>query len=1096
MVKRKKLSAWSINNLREVKKTLGRFLAIMSIVALGVGFFAGLRVTQKAMLNACRSYVARSEMYDLRLISTLGLTDDDVAFFGEQDGVISAEGSCFVDFLYDNKNDEQTVLTANSITTELNLLNITEGRMPSAPNECAADALRFDTEDIGTTVKLSSLNDESTLNSFAYTEYTITGLCTSVSYFNIERGTTSLGNGSVSGFIYIPRDGFALDYNMQIFLTLDVTGDIYSDEYNNAVSARTDAVYEQLNSRAELRQRSLYEQIDAQLLSAQDELDAAYASYNDEKASAEEQLAEAYQQLVDAYQLIIDGEGQLEDSEAQLAAAREQYYQALSEYNAGLDEYNASKAELDETFAELQSLLDDATAAIIHGINTYGDGDTINLRNTLEAYVNDLNALLAELDENDPMYDSVQQLIGSMQDVMDGLDGTETVDVLPILRLALLDARLAQGELNGFHSRAYAQLDAAKAQLDDAKAQLDDAYRQIKHGEAEIESGRAELDDAKEQYAAGMLEFEQSRISAMKQLRSAKRQLDDAQAELDAAKDKAYSIVPDLRCYTLDRRSNSGYACFESDSGIVSGISKVFPVFFFLVAALVCSSTMTRMVDEQRTLIGTYKALGYSHSRIVMKYIGYAGGAALLGCGIGYFFGLWLFPYAIWAAYGMLYNFGPISYVLDTDLAVLSVSVSLLCSVLTAWIACRNELAQMPAVLMRPKSPKAGKRVLLERIPFIWNRLRFLQKVSIRNIMRYKKRLFMMLLGISGCTALILTGFGIGDCISHLADDQFDEIMLFDYWVSFNSERSAADIEKFAEQTDGALNDIVYVTYDDYSFGTSSGDKQVYIVATGDSNVTNLVGLYHDGEQVPYPSDGTAILSNKAASLANISIGDTLTVKISETETRDITISGIFDNHIYNFIYMTDDTYAEIFNTRPVYKMAFASCVGDDYYGSAKLVKEADDVESVLVVQELRDRVSSMMTSMNYVVLLVILCASALALVVIYNLTYINITERAREIATKKVLGFYPKETYSYVFRENVVLTVLGAAIGLPMGTFLLRFVMSEIRIDMVSFNNTALPLSYVYAVVISIALTYIVNLLLRSKINKIDMADSLKSVE
>ncbi len=1096
MVKKGRVDAWTKNNLREIRRTLGRYIAILAIIAIGVGFFSGLKVSQSAMLATCSTYVNESAMYDLRLISTLGLTSDDVEYFNAQDGVVAAEGACFADFLYYNKKGEHNVLTAHSITEDLNHLNIKEGRLPNSPDECVADALLFDSADIGTKIVLSDSNPEDTLSTFKFREYTIVGLCTSVNYFNIERGTSQLGSGSVYSYIYIPIDGFNIDYYTQIFVDLDVDGEIYSDEYDSAVAVHKDELLHKLDERGELRKLALYEEIDAELFAAQEELDAAYDEYEAQKASVEDQLSAAYEDLLKAYDQIVESEQDLIEGERKLVRARAQYETAYEEYQAGLAEFNEQKAQMEQLFASLHSMLDGLEERVIEAIRLYDAGETINIIDILTEYAEQIQSVLDTLEPSDPLYSTLSELLESIQQTIQELDGTETAEAASLLRLALLSIRVAQGELVAYESLAYQELDEYEAQLNDAKAQLNAAAAEIAQAENEIERGWALLEDAKNEFSNGMREFSSGRLAAMKELRNGKRELDNAQAELDLAWQDVYDIVPGLYCYALDRNSNTGYACFESDSGIVSGIAKVFPLFFFLVAILVCTTTMSRMVNEQRTQIGTFKALGYSDTLITFKYLAYSGSAALIGCVLGYFIGIWLFPSAIWMAYGILYNFGPIEYVLDLNLAIISLGLSMICSIGVTWVTCRGELSRMPASLMRPSAPKAGKRIFIERIPVIWNRIRFLQKVSIRNIIRYKKRMFMMLVGIGGCTALILTGFGLGDCIANLAEDQFDEIMLFDYTIFFGSEQTVETIADFEQRSSEYLAECVYATNEQFDYVCKDGRKSLYVVATDDEAINNIMGFADDGVSVEYPERGKAIVSKKAAELAGIKVGDSISLYISDTETVEIEISGIFDNYIYNYLFMTGETYSDTFNTYPVYKVAYATDAQGDTFGTAQAISTFDDVEAVSVVQELRDRVENMMESLNYVVLLVILSASALAFIVIYNLTYINITERAREIATIKVLGFYSNETYAYVFRENAILTVLGTAVGIPLGLLLLKYVMGEIKIDFVSFNSSALPQSYLYTVLISFGLTYIVSLMLRQKIANIDMADSLKSVE
>ena len=538
-----------------------------------------------------------------------------------------------------------------------------------------------------------------------------------------------------------------------------------------------------------------------------------------------------------------------------------------------------------------------------------------------------------------------------------------------------------------------------------------------------------------------------------------------------------------------------GYASFRNDSSIVEGIAKVLPIFFFLVAALVCTTTMTRMVEEQRTQIGTLKALGFGNASIVWKYMFYAGSAAAIGFAVGYVGGSILFPWAIWRAYGMLYNFSPIHYVFDPVLAAISLAVSLLCSAGTTFIACRAELLQVPAELMRPRTPKAGKRILLEKIPLLWNRFSFLRKVSIRNIIRYKRRLVMMLLGIAGCTALMLTGLGLRDSISNIADDQFDNIWKYDYAISFNQAQTPQDMQAFVSGTSSLLSRCVFISDESMDAVCGSGIKSVYVVATDDAGITDLISLHSGKTPVAYPPGGSVVITEKLAKLAGVSPGGEITVRQGNKDVK-LHISGICDNHVYNYIFMTGETYQAVFGKACEYNSALARAAGGDVHAVAAQLAGISGIAGVNVTADVRNRVNTMMDSLNSIVLLVIGCAGALAFVVLFNLSNINITERAREIATIKVLGFYPAEVRSYVFRENIVLTAAGALLGIPLGIWLHSFVMGQIQIDFVSFQVQILPFSYALSLILTFAFTLLVDLLMQRKLRRIDMVDSLKSVE
>ncbi len=826
--------------LREIRESLGRYLAIMAIVALGVGLFAGLKITKTVMVGSADAFWQAQQLYDYRLVSTLGFEEEDVQALAQKADVRAVQGAMEADVLYTDEQGNDKVLKAHSILENINMLETVAGRLPESDTECVVDDHLYGEEVIGSKIVLSGDNDQDDLDSFRYTEYTIVGTVRSPLYVQFERGTTSLGNGSVSGFVYLLPEGFATDYYTDIYVKFEEDAQVYSDEY-------------------------------------------------------------------DAY---------MDEREAQW-----------------------------ETYCE---------------------------------------------EQGERRYQSIM---------------TE-----------------------------------AEEELADAEQKLADARADI----ADIEK-------------------------------------------------------PDT--YVLGRETNTGYVCFESDSSIVEGIANVFPVFFFLVAALVCMTTMNRMVEEQRTQIGVLKALGYGEARIMGKYLFYSGSAAFTGCVAGYLAGIRLFPLVIWQAYGVMYRFGGIVYAFDWATAVLCLAVSLLCSMGTTWASCRHELREVAAELMRPKSPKAGKRIFLEWIPFIWNRMKFLHKASVRNIIRYKRRFLMMVIGISGCTALLLTGFAIRDSVTTVADRQFEEIQTYAVGVTLKDGVTKEDLSLLEE-----LDQIVADNGGDYGLAvetsmdleTADGIKSVKLIAAAEPE---SFGAYFDlhtpaGEPIAYPQAGEVVICNKLSERYRIRAGDTITLFNEDREELQAVVSGVCENYIYNYVYVNEETYRKA-TGETGYQSVYVNLPAEaDVYGVGASLMKAEHVTAVAVNRDMLLRVSRMMTSMNYIVFVIIACAGALAFIVLYNLNNINITERIREIATIKVLGFYKKETATYVFRENTVLTGIGCAVGLVLGRLLHIYVMHEVDIDMMSFDVHVEPVSYLLSILLTFVFTWLINRIMSGKLDKINMAESLKSVD
>ena len=653
----------------------------------------------------------------------------------------------------------------------------------------------------------------------------------------------------------------------------------------------------------------------------------------------------------------------------------------------------------------------------------------------------------------------------------------------------------------------------AQAEIDDAQTELDEKKRELADAQAETDAAQAELDGKKQELAAmqamlagdpAMLESAQAEIdSAQKELDDARVEIADGQAEIDNAQkelDDARAELDDIEpatVYTLDRGSNLGYASLKNDTAIVSGVAKVFPLFFFLVAALVCITTMTRMVSEKRTENGVLKALGYGSGTIAGQYLFYAGSASVVGCVIGFLLGSRYLPMALWQVYRIMYSIQrPITFVLDWKLFFLCTALYLLCALGATWLVCRRDLRESSAQLIRPKAPTPGKRIFLERIGFLWKHIKFLHKVSIRNILRYKKRMFMMIVGIGGCTALLLTGFGIRDTIQPVVDRQYNEIEYFDASVSFVDAADETVQEKFIEQTAGVAGDIAFLHTQNVDAATENGNKAINLVVfTGE--LTDFVSL-HDGKTaIDFPEEGEAVVNYRFASENDLSVGDTVELVGDDYKSLTVTVSGIFDNYIYDYIYVSADTCAAQWGQAPECTTAYVNFAeGQETNAAGAVLLGADHVSHVTLTADMRTRVGSMLESLDYIVLIVLVCAGALAFIVLYNLTNITITERTREIATLKVLGFYQREQNSYVFRENIVLTGISALCGIPMGIALLRYVMAQIKISTIYFGCRLAWGSYLLAVLITFAFTFIVDLALTSKTRRINMAEAMKAIE
>ncbi|MCC8075096.1 MAG: ABC transporter permease, partial [Clostridiales bacterium] len=796
----------------------------------------------------------------------------------------------------------------------------------------------------------------------------------------------------------------------------------------------------------------------------------------------------------------------LEESLALMAPDSEAYLAALAQWQAGSEAYNAALAEYEENLAAYQEGLaqyESQAAASAELVATAQQLD--ETRQTLESSATALTEGKAQLDAAAEELDTQKATLDAAKSTLD-----ESEAQLETLRAALEDGwsqyNAGVAELNTQKITQQAKLDSAKASLEEFEAGIEayyeglDSYNEgvqtLADGWAEYEDGLAEYEDGEAEYADGLAEYQDGLAEYEDGVAEFDAEIADAEQELADAR-KELADLEGAELYVLDRSTNSGYVTFESDSQIVDRLAGVFPVFFFLIAALVCSTTMTRMVDDDRTQIGTMRALGYSRGSILAKYLIYSGTAAILGCLLGFFLGGCLFPFVIWKAYQMIYNIKGFLCVYDYSLLAISMAASLLCSAGTTWFACRRTMESTPADLIRPAAPAAGKRIFLERITPLWSRLKFLHKVTLRNIFRFKKRMFMMILGIAGCTALVLTGFGINDSIADIANYQYDDIQKYDLTVTYDDPITQDDLDWAAENCGGQIETQALARMWSGDLTGSEATKTVYFVASDDENITQVFDLHLDGETVAYPGTGEVLITQKLATLAGVEVGDTVTLTVNDSTRGEATVVGLVENYVYNYVYMTGETYAAVFSEdcEPETLVLRLNEDVDEHSVSAAFSGQ-DEVSNVSVVSDTRTAIDNMMNSLNYVVILVLACAGALAFVVLFNLGNINISERAREIATIKVLGFHARETGSYVFRENFILSLMGICCGLPLGVALHAFVIAQIQVDMVYFKTIIKPISYLLTVGMVILFTVATDLILRRKIRGIDMAESLKSVE
>lgn len=1067
------------STFREIKSSFGRYMAILLIIALGIGFFSGLKVAYELMIYTADSYLTQHEMYDYQLISTLGFDEDTAATLIGEKGVQQVEGSKNVDVLMTGEDGNERVIRALELPEKINIPEITAGRMPENATECLVDEHAFSKESIGTKLKLSSSNEEDAMDSFKEKEYTVVGLVRSPIYIYYLRGATSLGDGTIDGYVYLKPEAFDMDYDTSIYVMFDKDTALYSEEYDDLISSG-ESEWE------ELGQKVADDRYDRIYSDASEEIQDAEKTLQDSKDEGEQKLADALEELNSGKTQITDGQQAIRKAKATIEKNAAKLDKSEQQYNKGLKTYQKNKKKYDK-----------GKSAYLKGKAAYNSGYAQYREQKKEyesgkaAYEESEKQYAAALDayEKGKEFLSETEQQEKAQELAvwrNTLDATRNTLAAAKLQLDAAEETFAANktELDKNEkelAKAEIELDQAKQTLDTAKQQIEDGKKQLSSARNQIAKKERELADAKQEILDGQAEYDDAKAEYDEEIEKAEKELSDAKAEVEDIE------KPDI--YLLGRSSNIGYESFKNDAGIIEGISRVFPLFFFLVAALVCMTTMARMMEEQRTQIGVLKALGYSNGAIIGKYITYSGSAAVIGAVIGYLAGTWTFSLVLWNSYKMMYDMGSLKYLFKPEYVFLSIIVAFICSAGTTFVSCYQELQEMAASLMRPKAPKIGKRVLLEQIPAIWNHLKFLDKVSIRNLFRYKKRLFMMIVGVSGCTALLVTGLGIRDSIATIATTQFETISLYDLVVGLDDGEVMVD----------GVQDALLLYGQSVELHVDGHTKDVSLMVPEKSEEFNKYIDMHDkdGNAIAFPGDGEVVISFKIAENYDIEVGDEIRLQDSDLNGGTATVTGIYMNYFSHYVVMSPETYQGIFGEAADYNEMFVNLEeGTDVHQAAAAFMGQDGVTNVSVSEDTKEQVSDMMKSLDYVVVLVVICAALLAFVVIYNLNNINITERIREIATIKVLGFYKEETHSYVFRENLVLTLIGSLVGIALGYYLHDFIMGQINIDAVAFDVHITLVSYTISVVLTLLFNQLVNMFMSKKLEAIDMAESLKAVE
>ena len=1069
---------------REIKISLGRFLSILCIVAIGVAFFAGIKASAPDMKNSADTYFDKYNVQDIQVYSTIGLTKKDVAAIKKIKDVKSVQPSFSMDTLSQIDSTQMVIkVISYGIDQKMNKIRVVEGRMPERENECLVEASSatnklYGTFHIGDTIKLQSGTDEALSKSLKHTKYKIVGTCYNPNYLSYEKGSSNIGSGTVNSFIYIQNTNVLKDYYTEVDVCVKGAKDLdcYSDEYFDVV----DPVLKKIKKISN-------KQIDARIQSYQSELD-------EKKQEATDKFKDAENQFNDAQNKIDSGLSEIQSNELKLQNSKDQINQGWNEYYANLQlldnipTLQNAIAQIEESEKKLPELLSQKEQVEngLQQINAEGD---LNTKRTLIQNAIDFIDIALKKLENYPDSSDAETIRIKLNEKKELLQGQLSLIDQAIAKKAELEAILPQIQSGIEQIQAgvakKAELQSQLNQLLNAKNELNNAYVSLINGQAQYEDGVSKIEDAKNELNKSIEQLTLSKAEFNIQKHDALRELSDAQLEIDKMEGK---------WIVLDRNSHYSYRDYGACADRMDGIAKVFPVFFFLVAALVCMTTMTRMVDEQRNEMGTLKALGYSKLQIASKYIIYALIASILGSILGCSLGMYLFPTVIFNAWNTLYNIDQIKFLFQPGLILLASGSVTGITLLATLYSIYSELIEMPSQLMRPKAAKAGKKILLERITFIWKRLSFLQKVTARNIFRYKKRFFMTIIGIAGCSALLVAGFGINDSISDIVNQQYNVIYHYDATVSAKTSEITSQIKSLKGVKDVYEEDHLAVTT---KIENKDISTTVHIISN-DKKFKDFCTLFNGNKEFDL-DDSSVLISQKMATKLNKKAGDTIKIKDANNKVIKAKIKGVFTNYVGHHIYASESLYKS-WNTNAktthIYLIKSKKTTKKFERNLGNKIMNIDGVQSVTFYSSLQKNFKDMIKSISYIVVVLVISAACLAFVVLYNLSNVNISERKREIATIKVLGFTRKEVDAYINRETILLTILGSLIGLGIGIGLHHLIMNLAEMDDIMFGRTINSISYVISFVMTIGFNAIINLCMHKKLNNIQMVESLKAVE
>lgn len=1110
------------DSVRQIKNTFKRFLSILLIVLLGVGFFAGMQATSPDMKEAVDEYFDAQNMMDIEVISTLGLTDEDINALKNVEGVSQVNPAYSFDASI-NTDEKDIVVKIESIPEDINKIILLDGKLPENSDECVVESAFLS----GTKYKIGdyiTINpekmDSSELNSEENTDENeganenseeasvvknnkikIVGTVKSPQYISRSRGTSKLGSGTVNYYMYIPKENINISVYTIAYVTVNGATELrtYNDDYKDLIDSVKDNIEEISGERKQERYNSIVNE-------ATEKLNDAQAKYDEEKKKAEDELADAENKINNAKDQVASGETELANNkkkaQTEFTNAEKKIKDAENAIAEAKEQFSNKKAEAEEEISKAQTQLD-TLKSTKEQYDTY-----VNQKLELEKQIATIDENISMLNQNPVTNaDKIQELTAMKANL------TENLTKVNYAITTIEDTLLGQG----IQASSLEQtISAISTQINNGKQELVNAEKQITDAEKELETNKTNLANIKKSTNKKLAEAERELENAKAEISENEAKLEDARKEADEKLEEAQQKLNDARTqiskiekptwYILDRNSNYGYVEYIQDTDRIANISEVFPAVFFIVAALISLTSMSRMIEEQRVQIGTLKALGYNKIDISMKYIIYALLATIIGGVIGMTIGFYLIPNIIWSMYGMMYTLSEVQLKFRLNIGLIGLIFALACTLGATIYTCINQLKEKPANLMLPRAPKPGKRIFLEKIKFIWSRLKFTQKVTARNIFRYKKKFLMTIIGVAGCTALIVAGFSIRDSVSQMIPMQYGEIFKYDGVVTLNEDITNSKIQEEADKIreEAIVEDTIscYMKTVEITNIENSQTLNLVVINSND-NISDFIDIRSRKNKTTYSLDNEkVIISEKIAKLLNIKVGDTITIKNIDNIEKNVIVGAISETYINHYIYMTSNLYNTLYgensfkpNTILIKEKENTEIEQEEKLGKS-LLENKDVVSGVTFLSNTKDVFGEVMDKMQLVVYILIISAALLAFAVLYNLSNVNISERIRELATLKVLGFYNKEVFNYITKETRILTGIGIILGLFAGYFLGMYIIKTCELDMLMFVQEVKPMSFVYGLVITIIFAEIVNIAVNHTLKKISMTESLKSVD